>query len=387
MRNLPFWPFNAKKQAQNASSGEGGSEQPVTPAAPGLRTAKEALDLLLKGRAPEGMVVKEPLSASGSKTLTRLPHKLTVNALNLSNCTALEEIPSDIKARRLFLNGCTSLWFLPQGLSVYELQMRDTKLISVPEDLRVRYMLDLQNSRELKRLPDGLCVNSLILRDCVSLEALPEGLSVRFLDISGCVGLQAWPKEMTIHTGRLSMRNCPQFTELPQSLTLIAQLDLRGCSGITKLPEGLVVTSWIDIAGTGITSLPDSMRKTDIRWKGVRVSRRVAFEPEAITYQEVLETRNVEQRRVLLERMGYERFMQQANAKVLDQDNDPGGARRLLKVSMQADEDLVCLAVTCPSTGRQYMLRVPPTTRSCHQAAAWIAGFDNAKDYRPLKET
>jgi len=45
------------------------------------------------------------------------------------------------------------------------------------------------------------------------------------------------------------------------------------------------------------------------------------------------------------------------------------------------------LAVQCPSTDRRYVLRVPPTMQSCHQAAAWIAGFDNPDDYKLLKET
>ena len=334
------------------------------------------------------MRVKEPLNLTGEKKLSRLPANLTVAAINLTDCKALSELPPGFKARKLLLNGCTAMWFLPEGLRVYELQMRDTKLISVPEDLQVRYLLDLQGSTELKALPPNLKVNTLNLRGCSSLQELPEGLTVCFLDISDCISLSGkWPKNMSLKTGRLVMRNCSQFTSLPESLSVLAQLDLRGCPGITRLPESLVVTSWIDIAGTGITSLPATMKKTEVRWKGIRVSRRVAFNPETITYQEVLSERNVELRRILLERMGYERFMEQAQAKVIDQDKDPGGDRRLMKVGMEADEDLVCLAVTCPSTGRQYMLRVPPSTRTCHQAAAWIAGFDRADDYRPMKET
>jgi len=54
---------------------------------------------------------------------------------------------------------------------------------------------------------------------------------------------------------------------------------------------------------------------------------------------------------------------------------------------MNNDEPLFLLAVQCPSTSRQYTLRVPPTMRTCHQAAAWIAGFDNADDYYPLAES
>jgi hypothetical protein len=61
--------------------------------------------------------------------------------------------------------------------------------------------------------------------------------------------------------------------------------------------------------------------------------------------------------------------------------------RQLLRVLLPNDEPLICLSVIDPSTGRQYILRVPPNMETCHQAAAWIAGFDNPDDYHPLVET
>ncbi len=70
-----------------------------------------------------------------------------------------------------------------------------------------------------------------------------------------------------------------------------------------------------------------------------------------------------------------------------DQDTDPGGPRQLLEVRLRGDEPLVCLAVRDPSTGRQYIIRVPPWMRTCHQAAAWIAGFDAPDEYQPVHET
>jgi hypothetical protein len=100
-----------------------------------------------------------------------------------------------------------------------------------------------------------------------------------------------------------------------------------------------------------------------------------------------MQERNAELRRVMLERMGYEAFLADAEAEVLDQDRDPGGDRRLLRVTLTGDEDLVCVSVICPSTGRQYLIRVPPAITTCRAAVAWIAGFDNPDDYRPLVET
>ncbi|NOK62668.1 MAG: hypothetical protein GFH27_549293n86 [Chloroflexi bacterium AL-W] len=115
--------------------------------------------------------------------------------------------------------------------------------------------------------------------------------------------------------------------------------------------------------------------------------RIVVFRPKTITAEEVLNERNTERRRVILERMNYETFLEQANAEVLDQDRDPDGERRLLKVAMEGDEDLVCVSVIYPSTGRQYLLRVPPKTRTCRHAVAWIAGFNDPNAYQPIAET
>ena len=92
-------------------------------------------------------------------------------------------------------------------------------------------------------------------------------------------------------------------------------------------------------------------------------------------------------RRVLLERFGLDRFLREANAEVLDADRDAGGERKLLRVAMAGDEDLVCVLVHCPSTGHQYILRVPPTMKTCREAIAWTAGFDDPDKYRPLLET
>jgi len=85
--------------------------------------------------------------------------------------------------------------------------------------------------------------------------------------------------------------------------------------------------------------------------------------------------------------MGYMRFAREAKAKILDEDKDRGGTRQLLFIDLREDEPLVGLSCHCPSTGRQYLLRVPPTMKTCHQAAAWMAGFDDSSLYRPHLET
>jgi hypothetical protein len=327
------------------------------------------------------------LDFANKRSLTTLPAGLQADSIDLSGCTFLKSLPPDIQARRLNLSGCRALHCLPDGLRCYELNLSDTAITELPADLKVDFRLDLSNCAELETLPGGLKVGSLILRDCVGLETLPEGLTVSFLDISGCVSLRHWPERAAVQVGRLTARGCFQLTELPAWLTDVAQLDLAGCANLTELPDRLHVRSWIDIANTGITSLPVGMERVQLRWRGVTIDHRIAFQPETITAREILQTVNVELRRVMIERMGYENFLQKAHTQTLDQDRDAGGERCLLRAPFGDDEPLVCLSVFCPSTGRQYMLRVPPATRTCLQAAAWLAGFDDPNDYRPVIET
>src|SRR5262249_13175899 len=157
----------------------------------------------------------------------------------------------------------------------------------------------------------------------------------------------------------------------------LAQLDVSNCPKLRELPDGLEVGSWLDVGGSGVTRLPPSLVGVRLRWRGVPVSERIAFLPETITVAEGLRARNAQFRGVMLERFGFERFMLEAGAAVVDRDRDAGGERQLLRVTLEGDEDLVCVAVICPSTARRYLLRVPPTMQTCRQAVAWTAGFDD----------
>jgi hypothetical protein len=309
-------------------------------------TADEARELILAGEAPAGLRVR--------------------GRLDLSNAGAVE---------------------LPPGLRCYHLDLRGSGVRSLPAGLAVEYKIDLENCRHLEELPEGLTVGSLVLRGCASLRRLPEGLDVCFLDLRDCARLEGWPRRARIRIGRLLASGCTKLTSLPVGLGRLAQLDVSNCPNLRELPDGLRVSSWLDVGGSGVTELPPSLAGVRLRWRGVPVTERVAFRPETITVAEVLGERNAELRRVLLERFGFERFMPAAGAAVVDRDRDAGGERQLLRLKLDGDEDLVCVAVACPSTGRRYLLRVPPAMKTCRQAVAWTAGFDDPELYHPLAET
>jgi hypothetical protein len=218
------------------------------------------------------------------------------------------------------------------------------------------------------------------------LEELPGGMDVWFLNAERCTALKAFPADIRIRNGGLNVRGCTALTELPK-LASIATLDIGDCPLIGSLPKKLSVRQWVDVGGSGITRLSPSISACVIRWRGVPVGEKIAFRPDTITSKETLGEKNAERRRVMVERMGFEKFMTEAGGKVIDRDSDPGGKRELLRLPLEDDEDIVCLSCNCPSTQRHYLLRVPPTIKGCHQAAAWMAGFDNPDDYDPIIET
>ncbi|BCL38950.1 DUF6745 domain-containing protein [Nostoc sp. MS1] len=184
--------------------------------------------------------------------------------------------------------------------------------------------------------------------------------------------------------GHLDLSNATELVNLPENLTC-ESLDISGCVNLTSLPPGLHVTRWIELAGSGITGLGEGHGFV-LRWRGVEVSDAIAFASKSITGQDILKINNVELRRVLIERLGYETFLQQVGGLVRDRDQDAGGERQLVYIPFEDDEPLMVLKVVCPSTGHTHVLRVPPYMQSCHQAAAWVAGFNNPDDYQPLIE-
>jgi hypothetical protein len=117
------------------------------------------------------------------------------------------------------------------------------------------------------------------------------------------------------------------------------------------------------------------------------VSDSVAFDPDSIAVADVLSEQNATMRRPLLERMGAERSLREARATILDADQDRGGPRRRLRVPVDGGQDLAFVEVRCPLTGQTYLLRVPPRVRTCREAVAWTAGFEDSCDYRPEIET
>ncbi len=314
------------------------------------------------------------------------PRGMRVRGLLDLSQEPIESLPENLQAETIQLEDCARLRQLPSGLSCDELILRRSAIEGLPGDLSVTELIDAGDCRNLKEIP-SICVDRLRLDGCVRLTAMSNGLVARSVDLTGCYRLEELPAGFGATTRSLLLRDCARLTSLPAGMMRLETLDVRGCRQITSLPDEIRVRSWIDVAGSGLSDLPWSLRSVRILWNGVLIPNRVAFDPESITVGEILNESNVAIRRVLLERVGYEWFVDHADATVLDEDQDPGGTRRLLRISGCVAEDYYFVELHCPSTGDRYLLRVPPDMQSCHQAVAWTAGYTTPGHYQPIRET
>uniref|UniRef100_UPI00403F9727 DUF6745 domain-containing protein n=1 Tax=Microcoleus sp. OTE_8_concoct_300 TaxID=2964710 RepID=UPI00403F9727 len=82
----------------------------------------------------------------------------------------------------------------------------------------------------------------------------------------------------------------------------------------------------------------------------------------------ILAEENAEVRRVLIEGIGYDRIIQELQAKQIDSWQEYA----LLQIDNADFEPICLLKMTCPSTGFIHALRVPPNLTSAREAIAWV---------------
>lgn len=317
------------RRPTEAARSEGSTPAPVlravtTPPQPGRAptlSPEEARQRLRRGETFDALIVNGPLKLAGSAGLRALPPWLRCTTLNVDDCPDLSALPADLHADRVSARRCPRL---------HEIEGR----LSIREELNL------------------------------------GGSAIRIIDAD-------------LHAARLNLAGCAQLERLGGAISVL-HLDLRGCAALTSLPDGLHVTQTIEVADSGLRALPGQIR-AGLRWQGVPVDARTAFEPGSLSGREVMAIRNVQRRRVLLERIGIERFLADVGGIVLDRDQDAGGERCLICVPLEGDEPVVAVLVRCPSTRGQYALRVPPHVRTCREAVAWTAGL-NVNAYHPTQE-
>jgi hypothetical protein len=123
------------------------------------------------------------------------------------------------------------------------------------------------------------------------------------------------------------------------------------------------------------------------RWHGVAVPVDVIEHPEAISVARIDAEANAEVRRVLMERFGEARYLQDSGALPIHSDK----YGTLFRKEIPGDEPLVMVRVLNATpepdgSRKSYTLRVPPTIETAHAAVAWTFGLD-AKGYHPDVES
>ena len=122
-------------------------------------------------------------------------------------------------------------------------------------------------------------------------------------------------------------------------------------------------------------------------WHGVRVAEAIILRPESITVEQLRDEPNAEVRRVMLERFGFDRYIDAIGALPIHADE----AGTLYRCDIPDDEPLVIVRVknSTPEPdghSKHYTLRVPPDITQARQAVAWTFPISNG-EYRPLVET
>lgn len=114
-------------------------------------------------------------------------------------------------------------------------------------------------------------------------------------------------------------------------------------------------------------------------WHGVEIPAGWVEDKMSLSAEVALTWPNIEQRRAACEILGWEKILQELNARTIDKDEDPE-IGELVEVSIPEAGEERFLRVMC-GTKRQFALPVPPTMKTALQANAWTFGYDDCRDF------
>lgn len=128
-------------------------------------------------------------------------------------------------------------------------------------------------------------------------------------------------------------------------------------------------------------------------WHGVEVTEQIILRPETITVTEIENTDNAEVRRVMVEKYGQTKFLEDCGAKVIQKDSfGQLYEKKFRHKNMWGQRETIKFVRVLNSTPepdgtfKYYTLRVPPDTRTAKEGVAWTFQIPE-KDYQPQQET
>lgn len=122
---------------------------------------------------------------------------------------------------------------------------------------------------------------------------------------------------------------------------------------------------------------------------GVRVPKEIIEDKDSISVESIEAEQNAEVRRVMIEFFTYERYLEEGEFKLLDNDPEWG---ELYTRDLNGDPEPLVLVKVVNSTAepdgtfKNYTLRVPPQMKTAREAIAWTFGVEGS-EYAPLQET
>jgi hypothetical protein len=122
-------------------------------------------------------------------------------------------------------------------------------------------------------------------------------------------------------------------------------------------------------------------------WSGVNVDAHLVLEPDSLSVEHIDAEENIELRRVMIERYGVQRYLEESGAMLISEDE----CGVLLRKEVPGDEPILMVKVINSTaepdgTYKEYFLRVPPDVSSAREGVAWTFGLE-PHEYAPAVES
>lgn len=108
------------------------------------------------------------------------------------------------------------------------------------------------------------------------------------------------------------------------------------------------------------------------------VNEQIVMRPETLTVQQITSESNAEVRRIMIDRFGIKRFLQESGAKMVDCDGGPPGPGGAPRVLVEDALNQRWLIGTDGSTTRVYYMPVHRDAKTCREAHERISGISEA---------
>jgi len=121
-------------------------------------------------------------------------------------------------------------------------------------------------------------------------------------------------------------------------------------------------------------------------WRGMPIPPEVAAELPTLTVARIHEEANAEVRRVMVEYYGFDRYLREADATRVHEDETGILWRQRWRWEAWAAVEVVNGTPEPDGTYKHYFLQVPPTMRTPREAVAWTYGLSE-RHYRLAMRT